>query len=87
MTKLIVSILIWKYICSIPLFGQNLGNVLVYMYIIYTSPKQVKTTNKCWNISTINSSYKLFNKLSKNNGSTLRPYNLTKEASHAFLNV
>lgn len=68
---------------GVPLLGQNLGDVLVYMYIIYTSPKQVKTTNKCWNISTINTSYKL----SKNNGSTLRPYNLTKEALHAFLNV
>lgn len=77
---------------GVPLLGQNLGDVLVYMYIIYmyiiyTSPKQVKTTNKCWNISTINTSYKLLNKLSKNNGSTLRPYNLTKEALHAFLNV
>lgn len=86
MTKLIVSIL-WKYIYSIPLLGQNLGNVLVYMYIIYTSPKQVKKTNKCWNISTIITSYKLLNKLFKNNGSTFRPYNLTKEASHALLNV
>lgn len=37
--------------------------------------------------STIITSYKLLNKLFKNNGSTFRPYNLTKEASHAFLNV